>query len=131
MSARLQLSIARASVFSLGIFHAFVGLSMMLKPYWFFETIGNFPPFNRHYLGDFGAYQLPIGIALLLASRKPFQHRLLVGAVIVANLLHAFNHMYDDLLVGVSLSGQTVLLFAIGVAYIVVLFLNDRDAMLR
>jgi hypothetical protein len=45
------------------------GFGRALVPLWFFTTIGTFPPFNRHYTGDIGAFQLALGAGLLLAVR--------------------------------------------------------------
>ncbi|RIK43803.1 MAG: hypothetical protein DCC55_04460 [Chloroflexi bacterium] len=80
-----------------GAFYTFVGLTQLFAPVWFFTTIGPYPPFNRHYLGDLGAFTLPMGIALLIAARNPIQHRLFIGFVAGGSLIHSFNHLYDDL----------------------------------
>lgn len=80
-----------------GSFYTFVGLAQLVAPLWFFTTIGPYPPFNRHYIGDLGSFTLPMGIALLLAVRNPFQHRLFIGFVAAGSLIHSLNHLYDDL----------------------------------
>jgi hypothetical protein len=84
-------------VFLTGLFYTFVGLALLFAPFWFLENVGQFPPFNRHYMGDLGTFTLPMGIGLLLAARHPWQHRLLIGVVAGANLLHSLNHLYDAL----------------------------------
>jgi hypothetical protein len=78
-----------------GAAHILIGIATLLAPMWFFQNIGAFAPFNRHYEGDLGAFQLGIGVGLLLAARAPARHRLLLGAAAVGNLVHAFNHTYD------------------------------------
>ncbi len=83
---------------------AFTGAALLLAPEWFYQTIGTFPPFNRHYTGDLGAFQLPLGVALLFAAKHPAQHRLLLWSVAGGNLLHAFNHAYDALIDRASVS---------------------------
>ena len=107
-----------------GIFYIFVGLALLFAPVWFFETIGNFPPFNRHYMGDLGGFILPIGIGLLIAARDPARHWTLVGVVVAANVLHAINHIYDAIIGQEPLTHWLVdtgplLVFAIifGIAY--------------
>jgi hypothetical protein len=80
-----------------GALLTFTGTALLFAPEWFYQTIGTFPPFNRHYTGDLGAFQLPLGVALLLAAKHPTQHRLLLWSVAGGNLLHAFNHAYDAL----------------------------------
>ena len=39
-----------------GAGYTLTGLSQLFAPRWFFENIGKFPPFNRHYVGDLGAF---------------------------------------------------------------------------
>jgi hypothetical protein len=86
-----------------GAAHILVGIATLLTPMWFFQNVGTFAPFNRHYEGDLGAFQLGIGLGLLLAARAPARHRLLLGAAAAGNLVHAFNHTYDALISHASL----------------------------
>jgi hypothetical protein len=58
----------------------------------------HYPPYNRHDAGDLGAFQLSLGLGLLLAAREPMRYRLVVLMAAVADLLHAFNHIYDGLI---------------------------------
>jgi peptidoglycan/LPS O-acetylase OafA/YrhL len=80
-----------------GIVYAVSGGALLLAPHAFFEHAGHFPPYNRHYEGDAGAFLLPLGVALLLAARRPARHRLLLAFAAAASLLHALNHGYDAL----------------------------------
>lgn len=80
-----------------GISLVATGLVMLLSPYWFFQHIGRYPPFNSHYAGDAGAFILGWGLALLLAARDPVRYRSLIAIGGVANLLHALNHIWDAL----------------------------------
>jgi hypothetical protein len=96
-------TIAQAIVAIAGIAHLLTGVAMLLTPIWFFTTIGTFPPFNRHYTGDMGAFQLGLGIGLLVAARAPARQRLLIWSAAVGNLLHALNHAYDAVLSQASL----------------------------
>src|ERR671932_700578 len=89
--------LARMVVAFSGLFYLFVGVTMLFAPQWFFDVIGNFPPFNRHYLGDLGSFLLPMGIGLLWAARDPFKHVGLIGVSALGSLLHALNHIYDSL----------------------------------
>lgn len=82
-----------------GIVHILTGITLLLTPAWFFQNIGTFPPFNRHYEGDLGAFQIGLGLGLLLAARDPARQRLLIGAAALGNLLHALNHTYDALII--------------------------------
>src|SRR4051812_33280302 len=83
-----------------GVANLFAGAALLVAPVWFFQTIGSFPPFNQHYLGDAGAFLLPLGLGLLLALRDPRQHRLLIGMAALAGVLHTGNHLFDDFVLG-------------------------------
>jgi len=79
-----------------GVIYIGIGVALILAPEWFFTNIGNFPPFNRHYEGDFGAFLLPLGAGFLYAARDPARHIALLGVVAAGGLLHALNHVYDS-----------------------------------
>jgi hypothetical protein len=83
-----------------GAVNVFAGAALLVAPLWFFNTIGTFPPFNQHYLGDGGAFLFPLGLGLLLALRDPRRHSLLIGMGALAGLLHTGNHLYDDVILG-------------------------------
>ncbi len=80
-----------------GVLFVVTALALLFAPMWFLENIGKYPPFNRHYMGDLGAFLLPIGIGLVFASRVPHQHRGVVGVAAGGSLLHALNHIYDSI----------------------------------
>ena len=75
------------------------GFALLFVPNWFFQTLGYFPPFSRHYAGDLGAFLLPLGVGLLWTIPEPSRHVRLIWAVASASFLHAGNHIYDALLV--------------------------------
>ncbi len=79
------------------VFYTLVALALLFAPVWFFENVGPFAPFNRHYMGDLGSFLLPMGLGLLVAARDPARHRLLIGLMIAGSLLHSANHSYDAL----------------------------------
>ncbi len=93
----MRASFVRAALVAGGVFYLLSGLGLLFAPEWFFENVGNYPPFNRHYAGDVGAFLLPLGIALLWAARNPVEHRSLIAYAVAGSLLHAINHLYDDL----------------------------------
>ncbi|RMF77262.1 MAG: hypothetical protein D6737_18270 [Chloroflexi bacterium] len=80
-----------------GLFYALTGVALLFAPRWFFENVGTFPPFNRHYLGDTGAFTLALGLGLLLAARDPLRQRVMIVVGLVATLVHTANHAYGDL----------------------------------
>jgi hypothetical protein len=92
-----RLSFARVAAAIAGIIHLTTSLLLLLAPYSYFMLLEHFPPYNRHDAGDLGAFQLPLGIGLLLAASQPFRYRLVVLIAAAANLLHALNHIYEGL----------------------------------
>lgn len=78
----------------------FAGTSMVIL-FWphTFQSLVQFVPFNRHYLGDAGVFQLAVSLGLLWALPAPTRRvgHIWIGAI--ASLLHTANHIYDLLLV--------------------------------
>lgn len=124
MNAQVRVAFIRAMVLTMGIFHTLTALAMLFAPEWFFQNIGTYPPYNRHYTGDLGTYQLALGVALLWAVRTPEKHYLLIGAAALGNVLHTLNHAYDDLLVNSFPSGQTILLLIFAALLVVAWLVN-------
>ncbi len=81
-----------------GALNLLAGIALLVAPVWFYDTIGTFPPYNRHFLGDLGSFLLPLGAGLLVAARDPARHALLIGVVALGSLLHSLNHTYDALI---------------------------------
>ncbi len=77
-----------------------VGTSMVILflPHTF-QSFAQFVPFNRHYLGDAGVFQLAVSLGLLWALPAPTRRvgHIWIGAI--ASLLHTANHVYDLLFV--------------------------------
>jgi len=96
--ASRNIRIAQVIVVVNGVFNILVGGALLFAPRWFFDNIGNFPPFNRHYEGDLGAFVLALGVGLLVASRDPRRHWLIIAASALGGLLHVINHVYDSLI---------------------------------
>ena len=86
-------------IFIAALMYVLPGIALVLAPTWFFNAIADFPPFNRHYMGDAGVFSFALGIGLLLAVRQPAQNRAVIGAAAVGNTLHLINHLYDDIIV--------------------------------
>ena len=86
---------ATAVVALAGVFYTATGLTLLFTPVWFFQHIGGYPPYNRHYEGDLGAFLLPLGLALLFAARSPERHAMLLRVAALGSALHAVNHIYD------------------------------------
>lgn len=100
--ARYRLRLAQAVTLIMGVAFVATGLALLFTPVWFFEHIGNYPPFNRHYSGDLGAFTLAIGAGLVAVARNPFAHRALLAVAVGGSALHAINHVYDAVLAGAT-----------------------------
>jgi hypothetical protein len=94
------LSVTRVVLVVVGLFTLLSSVALLFAPEWFFENIGHFPPFNRHYMGDLGAFLAALGIGLLVAAAHPERHRLLIVVAALGNTLHVLNHLYDEIVVG-------------------------------
>lgn len=86
---------AQVVVGASGVLFTLTGLALLLAPRWFYDNIGTFPPFNRHYEGDLGSFLLPIGLALLYAARAPQKHRAIIAIAAGGSVLHVINHLFD------------------------------------
>lgn len=89
------LRFAQVVVLLNGLTYLAVGAALLLAPEWFFANIGNFPPFNRHYAGDLGSFQLALGAVLLYAVRSPAAHASVVAVAALGGTMHTFNHAVD------------------------------------
>ena len=78
-----------------GLTYLAVGAALLLAPEWFFANVGNFPPFNRHYAGDLGSFQLALGAVLLYTARNPAKHASVLGVAALGGTMHALNHAVD------------------------------------
>ena len=114
----------------LGVTNVATGLALIFAPQWFFDNIGRYPPFNRHYEGDLGAFVAAVGIGLLWSARDPQKYRVLIGIGFISSLLHTFNHVYDDILISASLPQIISGVIPIGVQTILLalaLFLSSQN----
>lgn len=78
-----------------GAYSVLVGLYMLVAPGVFFDTLGNFGVRNDHYIFDNASFELPLGLLMLGAARRPSWQ---VPALAFAALhwgLHAVSHIVD------------------------------------
>ena len=97
-------ALATLVVALMGANYALSGAALLVAPEWFFANVGPYPPFNRHYLGDLGAFLLPLGVGLLVAARHPARHATMLAVAVGASALHALNHLYDAVVQGAPLA---------------------------
>ena len=76
-------------------FFIVIGAWALADPSSFYARVAHFPPYNRHFLHDVGAFNLGLGVALALGLTRWPGHRVALWAVAVAAVLHAGSHFAD------------------------------------
>jgi predicted anti-sigma-YlaC factor YlaD len=112
-----------------GVFYLLSSVALLFAPVWFFQTIGHFPPFNRHYEGDTGAFVFALGAGLLFAAPAPSRHTGVVWVAAIASLLHACNHIYDAIISQARLSvwySEIGSLLVVALLLIIVAIISSR-----
>ena len=106
----------------IGAFYLVTGVWAFLAPMSFFSAVATFAPFNIHLLHDAGAFQVGLGLALMVpvALRAPLRAPLI--AVLGASVLHVVAHVEDVRLGGhptTDLPVLTLICVALAVALVV------------
>ena len=79
-----------------GVFTVVLGFWAMIAPVSFFDNIGHFEPYNRHFLHDVGAFQIGLGAAALFAVAWRGDALLAVlGGVAAGATAHEIAHIAD------------------------------------
>ena len=80
-----------------------LGAWAMVDPQSFFDAVARFEPYNQHFLQDVGAFQVGLGVVLLLAGLSARADGLTVAliGVGVAATLHTVSHIVGRDLGGV------------------------------
>lgn len=79
----------------LGIVQIGLGLWMAAAPRSFFDAIGGFGAFNDHYLRDVSTFYLALGIALVVAWRRPPWRVPVLWVALLQYAFHVVNHLVD------------------------------------
>lgn len=113
---------ARVIAAVIGAFYLVTGAWAFLAPMSFFSAVATFAPLNIHLLHDAGAFQVGLGLALMVpvALQAPLRAPLI--AVLGASVLHVFAHVEDIRLGGhptTDLPVLTLICFALAVALVV------------
>ena len=78
-----------------GVGFVALGVWALVDPQSFFEALARFEPYNQHFLQDIGAFQVGLGVVLLLAGLSVRADGL-TGALVgvgVAAALHTVSHI--------------------------------------
>lgn len=94
--------LVRVLVIIVGLTDVLAGGSLLVARRWFFDTIAPFPPYSPHFMGDAGAFLLPVGGALLIAATNPTRYFALLVLGAAVSVLHLLNHLYGSATAGES-----------------------------
>ncbi len=113
---------ARVVAAVIGAFYLVTGAWAFLAPMSFFSAVATFAPLNIHLLHDAGAFQVGLGLALMVpvALRAPLRAPLI--AVLGASVLHVLAHVEDMRLGGhptTDLPVLTLICIALAAALVV------------
>jgi hypothetical protein len=94
-SSVLALRLPRVAAVVGGVVYLALGVWAMVSPGSFFVAIATFEPYNQHFLQDVGAFQIGLGVVLLLAGLPARADALTVAlaGVGVGTALHAVSHV--------------------------------------
>jgi hypothetical protein len=83
-----------------GVLSLAAGLWAFLAPSSFFRSVATFRPYNRHFIHDIGAFQIGLGVALVLALRWNDALFVALTAFGVGAGVHFVSHVIDQNLGG-------------------------------
>jgi PPOX class probable F420-dependent enzyme len=92
-AAERDRGLVRGVTLLLGSLMVAAGLAALAAPRWFADFAAF--PYHEHFLHDLGAFQLGIGVTLLLALAWHDGPALALAGFLVANTVHAGNHGVD------------------------------------
>ncbi|MCV7283564.1 hypothetical protein H7J88_28410 [Mycolicibacterium flavescens] len=78
-----------------GLYALAIGLFMLFAPGAFFDTLGNFGVRNDHYIFDNATFEIPQGLLLLAAVRRPSWRVPALAFATVHWALHSVSHIVD------------------------------------
>jgi hypothetical protein len=94
--------VARLVAWTAAAFFVVFGVWAFFAPAGFAKQIATFPPYNRHLLHDLGAFQIGIGVALLLGLWGWSGLGTAIGGAAAGSVLHVAAHVMDRNLGGRS-----------------------------
>jgi hypothetical protein len=82
-------------VAAFGVYHLALALFMAVAPRAFFTDVGPFGTVNTHYIRDTATFNAAIGVALLVAVRRPSWRVPVLALTTLQFALHSLNHLID------------------------------------
>jgi hypothetical protein len=110
-------NLARWIAIGAGLFMVVAGLWAFFSPREFFNSVATWPPFNKHFIHDIGAFQIGIGLTLLLAAFRTDALFVALGGAAVGQTFHFFAHLQDK-----DLGGKDSDVIVFGVVAAVLIF---------
>jgi len=109
----LSNTIARVLVGLCAVFLLGSGLFALLAPEAFYNMAAMYPPYNRHFIHDIGAFMLGLGAGLALALFLTDALLVALGATAVGGVAHFLSHLADRELGGLPTDPLTFGVFAL------------------
>lgn len=72
-----------------------LGGLLWLAPGTFYDRIGPYGPRNDHYMADLATFYLALGVAALIAARRPAWRVPVIGLALIQYAFHSLNHLLD------------------------------------
>lgn len=80
-----------------GVFTLALGIWAIVDPSSFFDNIADWPPYNRHFIHDLGAFQIALGATLIFALIWRSDAVLVaLGGAAIGGTLHWIVHITDE-----------------------------------
>jgi hypothetical protein len=87
--------VLRASILVLALISIGAGLWASIDPRSFYLDAATYPPYNRHFIHDIGAFQLGLGTCLALSLVAADVLGVVLAGNAVANVAHFIAHVAD------------------------------------
>jgi len=84
-----------AATIVVGLFYLVGGVWLLVGPHSFFDTLAVFRPYSRHFLHDAGAFQIGLGVTVLLALRISDALLVVLTGASVGAWFHVAAHVMD------------------------------------
>ena len=111
---RAQL-VSNLVVAAFGLLTLSLGIWALIDPSSFFDNIADWPPYNRHFIHDIGAFQVGLGAVLLFALIWQGDAVLTaLGGAAVGGTLHWIAHITDE-----ELGGRDLDLYLLGIVALI------------
>jgi hypothetical protein len=85
----------RTILLVLAVYHLVLGAFMFFAPGAFYDTLGKFPPENRHYIKDVSTFYIAMGVVFFVSVRRRSWRTPILVLAAIEYAIHAVNHLVD------------------------------------